>query len=96
MHVGTHIEKTPLIVPNSQIRSIQIICETTSVNDILILPDEEKKFKNGNRVRVTEGDFKGVEGIVARFQGQQRVGIVIDGLLTAATAYVPNAFLEEI
>jgi hypothetical protein len=31
---------------------------------------------------------------VARYQGQQRVGIVIDGLLTMATACIPNAFIE--
>ena len=95
-HVGARIEKTPLIVPDSQIRSLQIICDTSKKNDVVILPDEEKKFKTGQKVRVKEGDFKGVEGIVARFQGQQRVGIVIDGLLTAVTAYVPNAFVEEI
>ncbi len=95
-HVGARIEKTPLIVPDSQIRSLQIICDTSKKNDVVILLDEEKKFKTGQKVRVKEGDFMGVEGIVARFQGQQRVGIVIDGLLTAATAYVPNAFLEEI
>ena len=95
-HVGARIEKTPLIVPDSQIRSLQIIGDTSKKNDVVILPDEEKKFKTGQKVRVKEGDFKGVEGIVARFQGQQRVGIVIDGLLTATTAYVPNAFLEEI
>ena len=95
-HVGARIEKTPLIVPDSQIRSLQIICGTSEKNDVVILPDEEKKFKTGQKVRVIEGEFKGVEGTVARFQGQQRVGIVIDGLLTAATAYVPNVFLEEI
>lgn len=93
-HVGARIEKTPLIVPDSQIRSLQIICDTSKKNDVVILPDEEKKFKTGQKVCVIEGDFKGVEGIVARFQGQQRVGIVIDGLLTVATAYVPSAFLE--
>jgi hypothetical protein len=35
-------------------------------------------------------------GRVARYQGQQRVGIVVDGLLTMATAYVPTAFLESV
>lgn len=95
-HAGAHIEKTPLIVPDNQILSLKIICGTASNSDVLILPDEEKKFKMGQKVRVTEGEFKGVEGIVARFKGQQRVGIVIGGLLTAATAYVPNAFLEKI
>ena len=39
---------------------------------------------------------KGAIGKVVRFQGQQRIGIVIDGLMTVASAYVPSAFLENI
>ena len=41
-----------------------------------------------------DGKFRGVTGIVARYQGQQRVGVVIDGLLTVVTAYIPSAFLK--
>lgn len=50
--------------------------------------------QKGQVVRIIDGKFKGVVGRVARYQGQQRVGIVIDGLLTVATAYIPTAFLE--
>ena len=45
-------------------------------------------------MRVVDGCFKGVEGKVARYHGQQRVAVVIDGLMTVATAYIPNAFLR--
>ena len=84
-----------MIVPDSQIRSLQIICESNPSSEVLVLQQEVNKFKAGEKVKVVEGQFKGVEGIVARFAGQLRVGIVIDGLLTAATAYVPSAFLEK-
>ena len=94
-HVGAQIKKTPMIVPDSQIRSLQIICESNPSSEVLVLQQEVNKFKAGEKVKVVEGQFKGVEGIVARFAGQLRVGIVIDGLLTAATAYVPSAFLEK-
>ena len=94
-HVGTQIKKTPMIVPDSQIRSLQIICESNPSSEVLVLQQEVNKFKAGEKVKVVEGQFKGVEGIVARFAGQLRVGIVIDGLLTAATAYVLSAFLEK-
>ena len=94
-HVGTQIKKTPMIVPDSQIRCLQIICESNPSSEVLVLQQEVNKFKAGEKVKVVEGQFKGVEGIVARFAGQLRVGIVIDGLLTAATAYVPSAFLEK-
>ncbi len=94
-HLGSQIKKTPMIVPDSQIRSLQIICESSACNDVVVLQGEVKKFKTGEKVRVIEGQFKGVEGVVARFAGQQRVGIIIDGLLTAVTAYVPSVFLKK-
>lgn len=94
-HLGGHILRTPLIVPNSQIRSLQIICEADTAIDTIITSEMVQKFQTGEKVRITEGDFKGVEGIVARYHGQRRVGIVIDGLLTATTAYIPSAFLEK-
>ena len=94
-HTGARIMKTPLIVPDNQIKSLQIICEKEG-SDTLVLQEEVTKFKQGEKVKIIEGDFVGVTGIVARYHGQQRVGLVIDGLLTAVTAYIPTAFLEKI
>lgn len=93
IHVGNRIEKTPLIVPDYQMESLKIICEADADNTIVSL-DEVPKFEKGQLVRVVDGAFKGVVGRVARWQGQQRVGVVVEGLITIVTAYVPNAFLE--
>ena len=57
---------------------------------------EIPKFEKGQMVRVVDGAFKGVVGRVARWHGQQRVAVVVDELVTAVTAYVPSAFLDEI
>ena len=94
-HIGARIMKTPLIVPDNQIKSLQIICEKEG-SDTLVLQEEVTKFKQGEKVKIIEGNFAGVTGIVARYRGQQRVGLVIDGLLTAVTAYIPSAFLQAI
>lgn len=95
MHEGAKITKSPLIVPQNQIEGLKIICESEA-DDILYVPEEVQKFKEGQMVRVIEGKFKGVIGRVARYQGQQRVAIIIDGGFTMATAYLPTAFLEYI
>lgn len=94
-HEGNRITKQPLIVPDRQIESLRIICESEA-DDIIVVPEEVQKFKTGQMVRITEGKFKGVIGQVARYQGQQRVAVIIDGVLTMATAYLPTAFLEFI
>ena len=52
------------------------------------------QFKLGDNVVVTEGEFKGVHGRVARIAGQQRVVVeLFDGCLVA-TAYVPNEAMK--
>lgn len=94
-HVGARIAKEPLIVPDYQIESLKIICASEDANVILV-PLDVKKFKMGQTVRIIDGGFKGVIGKVARYQGQQRVAVTIEGLLTIATAYIPSAFLQPI
>lgn len=95
MHEGARITKSPLIVPQKQIEGLKIICESEA-DDILYVPEEVQKFKEGQMVRVIDGKFKGLTGRVARYQGQQRVAIIVDSGFTMATAYLPTAFLEYI
>lgn len=95
IHEGNTIKKTPLIVPDNQMESLKIICAADADNTFVSLV-KVPKFEKGQLVKVTDGAFKGVTGRVARWQGQQRVGVVVDDLVTMATAYIPSAFLELI
>ena len=94
-HEGARLIKEPLIVPDYQIEGLKIIC-ASEAEDVVIVPQAIQKFQTGQTVRVIDGVFTGVIGKVARYHGQQRVAIFIDGLLTIASAYVPSAFLEVI
>lgn len=91
---GVRIIKEPLIVPERQINSLKILC-MAEAEDIRIVPDEiVSKFNEGDSVVVVDGEFKGIEGKVARWHGQQRVAIIIEGLCTIATAYIPHSYLK--
>ena len=94
IHEGNRIIKTPLIVPDNQMDSLKIICAADADNTFVSLV-KVPKFEKGQLVRITDGAFKGVEGRVARWHGQQRVAVIVDGLVTMCTAYVPSAFLEN-
>ena len=95
IHEGNTIKKTPLIVPDNQMESLKIICAADADNTFVSLV-KVPKFEKGQLVKVTDGVFKGVIGRVARWQGQQRVGVVVDDLVTMVTAYIPSAFLQKI
>ena len=95
IHIGRRIEKIPMTVPDRQMESLKIICSADDTDTIVSLA-EVPKFKEGQPVRVIDGAFKGVVGRVARWQGQQRVAVAVEGLATVVTAYVPSAFLESV
>ena len=84
VHVGRRIEKIPMIVPDYLMDSLKIICAADADNTIVSLA-EVPKFKQGQMVRVIDGAFKGVVGRVARWQGQQRVAVVLEELVTVVT-----------
>ena len=68
----------------------------TSVKNPHIIPvtSNSIQFKLGDNVVVTEGEFKGIHGRVARIAGQQRVVVeLFDGCLVA-TAYVPREAMK--
>ncbi len=95
VHVGNSVSKAPLTVPDRQMESLKIICSADADNTIVSLT-EVPKFRKGQLVKVIDGTFKGVIGRVARWQGQQRVAVMVDGLATVITAYVPSAFLQKV
>jgi transcription antitermination factor NusG len=70
----------------------------TSIKNPNIIPvtSNNIQYKLGDRVVVTEGDFKGVYGRVARIAGQQRVIVELFGGCLVATAYVPKEAMEKI
>lgn len=94
-HSGKTPLKHPLVIPDEQIESLKVICAVDS-DDIIITNNEIPQFREGQKVRIINGKFSGVTGIVGRYSGQRRVAVVVPGLLTICTAYIPGAFLEVI
>lgn len=92
-HKNGILMREPLVVPDRQMASFRkIYC--SAENDIYIAGDVIQKFTKGQKVCVIGGPFKGVTGRVARFKGQQRVGVVVAGLCTAVTTYIKKKYLK--
>lgn len=84
----------PLIIRDEAMNNF---IRLTSVKNPHIIPvtSNSIQFKLGDNVVVTEGEFKGVHGRVARIAGQQRVVVeLFDGCLVA-TAYVPKEAMSK-
>lgn len=62
----------PLIIPYNAMMNFIRITSIDNEHIRLIHPDQ-CHYRNGDLVRIIEGDFKGIVGRVARVAGQQRV-----------------------
>ena len=90
----SHCEKSPtknppLVISDSAMNNF---IHLTSIHNPHIIPvtSENIKYKLGDEVVITDGEFKDIRGKVARIAGQQRVLVeLFDGCLVA-TAYVPK------
>lgn len=54
----------------------------------------EFPIDKGDRVRVTEGMFKGAEGYIRRVHGSRRFVVALEGVVAIAVTHVPRQFLE--
>ena len=84
-----------IIVPNEQMDNfIQVASQKNE--PILYLSNEEINLKQGDKVKIIDGVFKGVEGIFMRIKGSKRVVVAIPELFAVATAYLPTRFIQAI
>ena len=91
---GNPDRNPPLIIRDEAMNNF---IRLTSIKNPHIIPvtSNNIQFKLGDNVVVTEGEFKGVHGRVARIAGQQRVIVeLFDGYLVA-TAYVPKEAMRK-
>ena len=83
----------PLVIPDA---AMDNFIRLTSIHNphIISVISENIKYKLGDEVVITEGEFKDIHGRVARVAGQQRVLVeLFDGCLVA-TAYIPTSALS--
>ena len=50
----------------------------------------------GDRVRVTSGPMKGIEGELIRIKGHRRVVVRLTDTISVASTYIPSTMLEKI
>lgn len=85
--------REPIKVSDKAMADFMQICQIMS-DDTLYLKDITDKLHEGQKVRVTDGPFKGVEGIILRIKRSRRVVVELPGLLAVATNYVDPRSLE--
>ena len=56
----------------------------------------DERLIKGDKVRVTEGVFKGSEGYIVRVHGTKRFVVILEGIVAMSTTYIPRTHLEKV
>lgn len=90
IHLQVNPDRNPPLTIRDEAMNNFISLTSLKNPHIIHITSNNIQFKLGDNVVVTEGEFNGVHGRVARIAGQQRVVVeLFDGCLVA-TAYVPR------
>lgn len=85
----------PLVVEKKQMDNfINFISKEVEGSELV--SNDNIRFKSGDEVEITGGQFKGVKGRVARIKGETRVVVTLTGVCFAATTYVPKEHIRLI
>ncbi|MBQ8422528.1 MAG: UpxY family transcription antiterminator [Bacteroidales bacterium] len=87
--------RLPVIVPDKPMEDFMKISNTMA-DDVIYLKEISAKLREGQKVRVMQGPFAGVEGTIIRVRRSRRVMVELPGMLAIATTYVRLDELEII
>ena len=79
----------PVLVRDTEISNIRKLIECTSL-------DIERKLSEGDHVRICEGPFKGMTGVVYEKKGQTRFGVYIESINQVLSIDVCSTWLKSV
>ena len=65
-------------------------------DSVMFLNEETVVGKEGKRVEIMGGTFKGVKGVIRRVKRCKRVVVELEGIASVAIAFVPASLLRQI
>ena len=83
-----------MVIPQNQMDSF-IKWQNVDDENKLFIAYDHMDFEMNDVVKIVDGRFAGLEGFVCRIKGQSRIGIVVNGVGTIFTAYIPKGMLEK-
>ena len=94
-HPTVNKQPTIISIPDYQMENFMRVA---SVQDdrVMFFQDKDFSHKIGRRVKITDGIFKDVEGIVCRVKKDRRVVVSLAGVASIAISYISPSLLEEI
>ena len=86
--------KVYAIIPDKQMASFRLVTAKGSEGLDFFADNAYTCYKEGSRVRVVEGPFRGAEGYIKRIKRDRRLLVSVEGIIAVATSYIEPQYLE--
>lgn len=84
-----------IVIPNKEMEHFITVSEAVD-EQLLFLTKIYSTLRNGDKVRVTDGVFAGVEGYVVRIKKDKRVMVLLNNLVAVVTTHIRPSLLMKI
>ena len=81
-------------IPENQMTAFRLVTARGSEGLEFHSEDAYTRYKEGSRVRVTGGPFKGAEGYIKRVKRDRRLLVNIEGIVAVIASYIEPQYLE--
>lgn len=87
--------RNPITVPDKAMADF-ITVSKAMLEDTVYLSELNSTLREGQKVRILEGPFAGVEGRIVRIRRSRRILVELPGMLAIAAIFIPSDNLEII
>ncbi|GAY27262.1 UpxY family transcription antiterminator [Prevotella sp. MGM1] len=88
--------KDVMIVPERQMDNFIRVCRMMDNERVQYLKYDPYLDKPGQRVRIIDGNFAGVEGVIKRINKNKQVVVIIPGIVAVTLSSIPYTWIEKI
>jgi len=88
-------KKAPEPVPDKEMEMFMLVT-ANGARDVEFLGAPKPEYLEGDRVRVTQGIYKGSEGIIKRIRRDRKLLVAVTGVAVVAISHIPQEYLEKV
>lgn len=85
-----------IVVPDRQMENFMNVCRRVDDERVQYLRYEPFLDKPGRRVRIVDGNFAGIEGVIKRIKKNKQIVVTIPGIAAVTLNSIPYTWLEPI
>ena len=96
MYYAEPESRQPGAIRDEEMRSFILVTSADAGRNVKYFGADAPEYHIGDRVRVTDGIYKGAEGYIKRIKKDRKLIVSVTGVAVVAVSYIHPSYLEKI